>query len=446
MQSQSSWTALFPPLTLMYAASMLREAGHEVSLVDAIAQERSIEQVLAHAEAFHPELLVLNTAFPSIHGDMGFARACAERVRGLRSVAVGVVPTVMAREILVAYPWVDFIVLGEPERALVALAGRLQRGEQVDGLRALGWRVDGEIQVSDQHDYSDDLDALPLPDRDTLPPHLYRFPLTDEPLTMISFARGCPYSCIYCLAPLYYGKKYRRRSAESMLAEMRVCVERHRIRAFIFWGELVSMHPDHLHALCDGILASGMDVLWMAAARADQLDEALVRKMRSSGCHMVTLGLESASQEVLDRSRKALSLEDCVRGIGLLRDAGIKVMGHFVIGLPGETEETARATRDFAKKHCDYAQFYCAVPYPGTELAEMAAREGWLSPVDWAQYDFMRGLIDREGMSGQRMEELRRKAFLEFYMRPQVVWDNLRQMKWQAVVRRLSFKEWVLGR
>jgi len=417
-----------------------------VRLVDAVASGESVAAVLDLAASFEPSLLVLNTAFPSVHSDMAFARACRERVPGLVSVAIGMLPTVVGREAMEAYPWLDYVVQGEPETALVALASRLSRGARGDGLPALGWRGADGVVLSESHDYVDDVDTLPFPDRSSLDNAWYRFPLTDEPLTMINFARGCPYSCIYCLAPLYYGKKYRRRSAASMLAEMRECISEHGIRNFIFWGELVSMHPDHLHALCDGILSSGMDVLWMAAARADQLSADLVAKMRRAGCHMVTLGLESASQEILDRSRKSLKLADSMRGISLLRDAGIKVMGHFVIGLPGETEETARQTRAFARDHCDYAQFYCAVPYPGTELAEVAEREGWLQPADWAEYDFTRGLMDRGDLSGSRMEELRRKAFLEFYMRPQVVWSNLRQMTWKAVARRLSFKEWVLGR
>jgi radical SAM superfamily enzyme YgiQ (UPF0313 family) len=262
---------------------------------------------------------------------------------------------------------------------------------------------------------------------------------------MLSLSRGCPHSCIYCLAPLYYGKRERRRSAASVLEEIRVCVRDHGIRHFIFWGEMVSFRREALVELCELLIREGVTVVWMGAARADQLDDELLALMRRAGCFMLTLGLESASQAILDSSHKSLRVEDGIRAARAIRRAGIKVMGHFVVGLPGETEQTARATRVFARRHCDYAQFYCAVPYPGTELAAMARREGWLRQVDWTDYDFPKALLDLPGLSAERAELLRRRAFLEFYMRPEVVWANLKQMKPRAILKRLDFRSWMRG-
>lgn len=439
MQSRSSWTELFPPITLMYLSAILKDAGHEVLLVDAVAQGISPAAARELALGFQPDLLVLNTAFPSIRSDMEFARS----LPGVRSVAVGMFPTLLPREGMEAFPWLDHAVVGEPERPVALLVERLARGGDPGGLPSLAWRADGAVHVSPERVVVEDLDTLPLPDRTSLPPHLYRFPLTDEPLTMVSLSRGCPHQCIYCLAPLYYGRRERRRSAASLLHEIRTCVQEHGIRNFILWGEMVSFRRSQIEELCHRLIEERLDVLWMAAARADQLDDDLLALMRRSGCHMLTLGLESAAQEQLDRSRKGMGVEDGVRAAAAMRRAGIRVMGHFVVGLPGETEESARATREFAREHCDYAQFYCAVPYPGTELAEMAEREGWLVSADWTEYDFTRSLLEMPGFPAERAERLRSQAFREFYMRPGVIWSNLRQMRPAAMLRRLGFRDWV---
>lgn len=445
MQSRSSWTELFPPITLMYLSSSLRQRGFEVRLVDAVAQGIPWEECLEDVRQGAADLLVLNTAFPSIRSDLEFARQAKELLPGMIAVAVGVFPTLLARECLQAFPWLDHAVAGEPERAVLALAERLASGESGAGLPSLAWREEGQIRVSEERALVEDLDSLPFPDRDSIPSDLFRFPLTGDPLTMISLSRGCPHSCIYCLAPLYYGRRERRRSAGSALAEIRECVRRHGIRHFIFWGEMVSSRRSVLVELCEALVQEDLDICWMGAARADQLDDELLALMRRSGCYMLTLGLESSSQAILDGVRKGLKVEDGIRAARAIRRAGIKVMGHFVVGLPGETEETARASRVFARRHCDYAQFYCAVPYPGTELAERGRAQGWLREADWTEYDFPRALLDLPGFSAERAEVLRRRAFVEFYFRPEVVWANLRRMKPREVLKRLDFRSWMKG-
>ncbi|MGI5843828.1 MAG: B12-binding domain-containing radical SAM protein [Candidatus Xenobium sp.] len=445
MQSRSSWTELFPPITLMYLSSSLRERGFDVQLVDAVAQGIAWQQALDLLQSRAPELLVLNTAFPSIRSDMDFARQARELVPDLRTVAVGVFPTLLPREGMQAFPWLSHAVVGEPERAVVALAESLAAGGTGAGLPSLAWREEGQIRVSEERDLVEDLDSLSFPDRDSIPSDLFRFPLTGEPLTMISLSRGCPHSCIYCLAPLYYGRRERRRSAGNALAEIQECVRRHGIRHFIFWGEMVSSRRSVLMELCEALVREDLDICWMGAARADQLDDELLALMHRSGCYMLTLGLESSSQAILDGVHKGLKVEDGIQAAQAIRRAGIKVMGHFVVGLPGETEETARASRVFARRHCDYAQFYCAVPYPGTELAERGRLNGWLREADWTDYDFPRALLDLPGFPAERAEALRRRAFVEFYFRPEVVWANLRRMKLREAFKRLDFRNWMKG-
>jgi len=136
-------------------------------------------------------------------------------------VALGVFPTLLPAECLQGFPGLDFAVVGEPERAVVMLAEDLAQGGDGSGLPSLAWREEGRVRVAPDRALVEDLDSLPLPDRTSIPSHLFRFPLTGEPLTMLSLSRGCPHACSFCLAPLYYGRRERRRSAASVVEEVR---------------------------------------------------------------------------------------------------------------------------------------------------------------------------------------------------------------------------------
>jgi radical SAM superfamily enzyme YgiQ (UPF0313 family) len=364
MQSRDSWTALWPPLTLMYLSAILRTRV-ETRLVDCVAARIDFEGLMRICSQLAPEAVVINTAFPTISWDLSLAERCKSLPRPPVTLAVGMYPTLLAQETLQEFPALDYAIVGEPENAVRDLITALSGGGMSE-MPSVAYRKAGEIVVPKERAYVENLDELPFPDRESLPPDLYRFPLDGKPFTLVSFARGCPHRCTFCAAPLYHGNRWRRRSAESVADEIEVCVRRHGIRNFLLWGESISFEREFILDLCRRIKSKKVDISWVCASRADSLDSEIIKEMKAAGCFMTSLGIESASQEILDRSRKGITIEKIEEACSLCRAHGLKVMGHFIFGLPGETVRTALSSIAFAKRHVDFAQFYCAVPYPGT--------------------------------------------------------------------------------
>jgi len=159
----------------------------------------------------------------------------------------------------------------------------------------------------------------------------------------------------------------------------------------------------------------------MCNSRADCLDPELARAMAAAGCVGISFGLESGVQEILDRAKKGTTIEQGREAVRAAKDAGISTLGHFILGLPGETRETIDRTIAYAiDVDPDWAQFYCATPLPGTALREEAEREGVLLEGGWSSLEFQRPSMVTDALSPQELERARRRAYLAFYARPRV--------------------------
>jgi radical SAM superfamily enzyme YgiQ (UPF0313 family) len=162
----------------------------------------------------------------------------------------------------------------------------------------------------------------------------------------------------------------------------------------------------------------------------DNVDAELLSKMKKAGCWMISYGIESGDQEILDRAQKNTTLEQIRQAIQLTRKLGFQIAGHFVLGLPGETEETLGKTGEFSRElDLDYAQFYCASPWPGSRLYDIALKEGWLNTSDWDKFEQSYCILDYPQISGQRIMELRDKMTRAFYFRPKIIYKTLKKVK-----------------
>ncbi len=422
MQSVASWAALWPPLTLASLAAVARGAGHEVALWDGnVPPATDAARLLDRLRGFAPALAVVNTAFPSIEGDDAFAASVRAACPGAVVAGVGQFFTLLETRALEACPGFDLGIMGEPEAPFAALLETLSAGGDLSASPGLVVRgADGAPQLTPPASVTRDLDALPFPARDLLETGAYRLPHNGAPFTLVNVARGCPNACTFCIAPAYHGHKLRRRSLENVLREIEQCRNDLGLRHFLFWEELFAHDREFALALCEGLGKWRGDIAWAATTRADKVDAELVRAMKQAGCFLLGLGIESASQEILDRARKAERVEDMRRAVALCREAGLQTMGHFIFGLPGETPETAEATVRFAVGlGLDYLQCYAAVPYPKTELGALAEKNGWIRAKAWKEYDFGGpSILDIGTIRPEDVDRFRTRLFRKFYLRP----------------------------
>ena len=430
MQKEGVWTTVWPPISLATMGAVLRDQGFEVKINDCPSEgirEEKLKELLAELQ---PDLLIINTATPSIKYDMTIPRLAKAAVPGIKTAAFGIHVGILPKESFeLAGGELDFIISGEPEFTALELAQKLRGGEEIENIVGLSLRRNGVVASNFHRPFYRQLDELPFPAWDLIDLNRYTLPFNGRKFVMLMTSRGCPYDCTFCVAQSYYGKKIRKRSAKRIVDEIEWNIETNEVRDFFFWSESFTIIKKNIHELCDEILRRGLTIKWVCNSRADSVDFDLLRKMKSAGCWMISYGIESGDQGILDASLKRITIEQIRNAVKLARQVGMEIAGHFVLGLPGENEETMSKTASFSRElDLDYAQFYCAAPWPGSRLFDIAKSERWINSFDWEKYEQSTSVLDYPEMSAERIMCLRDKMTKSFYYRPKIIWRTLRKV------------------
>jgi anaerobic magnesium-protoporphyrin IX monomethyl ester cyclase len=414
-----------PPYTLALLAALLRDAGCEVRLVDATAERVSIDEVMARLdrEGFVPSLILFPTTTPTLDADVAQVARLKERY-GAPIFCFGPHASTAPAASMARTPEVDGMFVGEPEDGAIALA-RLASLDRLGEIPSLTWRdqVQGTIVPHRAHGSFAGFLNMPYPAWDLVSLSGYSLPLVDKPYVIVETSRGCPYACDFCVAPIHQGHKFRERSAKSTVDEIERGHREMGLEFFYLWGDTVTLNVKSFTAFCDELIARNLPIQWFGNARADNLtDPAFVHRLKRAGCWMLALGIESESDEVRKDMVKRLEREKIQAAFRNMRDAGIRSFAFFIFGYPGETPATMEQTIDYAiKLDPDFANFYPAVPYPGTALYEKCVREGLLaadSGNDWAKMEYSYYLLQGNGLNDRLVMDAINRAKRRFFLRP----------------------------
>jgi len=269
---------------------------------------------------------------------------------------------------------------------------------------------------------SDDLDSLPWPARHLVPHDRYRYVFqTRHRFTTMISSRGCPFRCSFCDKTIS-GSAWRARSADDVVGELEEVRGRYDIGSVCIFDDNFTLRRRRVEAICEEILRRGLDIDWKCEARVDGITQELAKLMARAGCRTVAFGLESGNQDSLDFLKKDQDLDTARRAIKACREANIETVGYALVGIPGETPgsslETLRFVRDTG---LDFIQFSTLSPFDGTELYDLAQREGWyrrtsvMNPVDAEQH---RATLLPPGWSEEDLDRTLRRLYGGFYLRP----------------------------
>ncbi len=409
-----------PPYTLAILAALLRERGQQVRLVDLTATRQSVETLMASldAEGFVPTLILFPSTTPTLAADAE-AMAKLKARYGAPMFCFGPHASTTPAESMAHAPQVDGMFVGEPEDAALELAA-LETVNEAGNVAALTYRRGEEVIPHRAHGSFTGFLTAPTPAWDLLDLSQYSLPLVNKSYVIVETSRGCPYTCDFCVAPIHQGHKFRERSASAIVDEMAFIVRTHGVKFFYLWGDTVTLNVKSFSAICEEIIARDLDVQWFGNARADNLqDPAFVNRLKRSGCWMLALGIETESDDTRKDMMKRLESEKIRTALINMRAAGVKSFGFFILGYPGEDVAALDRTISYAiDLDPDFANFYPAVPYPGTELYNKAKRDGLLASEDWTKMEYSYYLLKGNGLDEKVVMDAVNRAKRRFFLRP----------------------------
>jgi len=447
---------IWPQVSLAQLAAML-QPDYTVAVIDAIPSRMTWEEFERRLAEKRPRYYVTQVTAPTLTNDM--RGTFLARSLGARTIAFGTHVTPMPVQSMKAFPTLDYVLRGEPEltlRELIdSLEGRPLNGadpaherllklfgdhdvewqpgpkEDLGEIKGLVWRdADCGIHVNPDRPFVRDLNDLPMPLHHLLPWETYRAPNIRGPYTFIVPSRGCPAGCKFCIKHVSYQYSVRVRSPENVLEELKILWDLG-LRNVHMYADLFTVNRDQVMGICEGMIREGLDFKWTCNSRVDYVDPEMLRMMGRAGCWLISWGIESANEQIRKHVRKGTTNEKISRALQWSKDAGIMNWGYFIIGLPGETEETIRETIDLSKKlPLDLALFHIAAPYPGTPFFFEVVENGWFRPATtWEQVDMDEStVLDYPGLPAERIEYWARRAFREWALRPKPLWTFLKSM------------------
>ena len=436
---------VWPQVSLAQMAALLHPQ-HKVGIIDANAEQMGWPEFAKKLDEYQPKYYFTQVTAPTLENDM---YGCfLAKARGAKTIAFGTHVTPIPRETMQPYPALDFILLGEPDLTIRDLLDHLEykvdqrppniqklfddhdptykpsftEDGKVDmhGIKGLVWRDKGAIVVNFTRPFIANLSDMPHPLHHLLPLEKYRMPMIKGPFTFIVTSRGCPAGCTYCIKHVSYQYTTRIRTPENIMEELWI-LKNLGMNNIHMYADLFTVNRDQVMGLCKLMIESGINIKWTCNSRVDYVDEEMLHMMSKAGCWLISWGIESGNEQILRHARKGAYPDKAERALTWARQAGIKNWGYFIIGLPGETEETIRDTIDFSKSlPLDIALFHVAAPYPGTPFFFEVVENGWFRPgTRWEQVDMDKGtVLDYPQLSAERLLYWQRRAFREWAFRP----------------------------
>jgi anaerobic magnesium-protoporphyrin IX monomethyl ester cyclase len=483
---------IWPQVSLAQLAALLHP-DYSVDIIDAIPRRMTWEEFELLLKEKRPRYYVTQVTAPTLTNDM--RGTFLARSLGARTIAFGTHVTPMPVQTLEAFPTLDYALRGEPELTLRELIDTLEvadgrltdvgqldpelgarlenlfteadpdwqspwtrvgsggeaspSGDRLAAIKGLVWRDgDCQIHVNASRPFIRNLDDLPLPMHHLLPWNTYRAPNIRGSYTFIVPSRGCPAGCKFCIKHVSYQYSVRVRSPENVLAELKVLWDLG-LRNVHMYADLFTVNREQVMGLCEGMIREGPKFKWTCNSRVDYVDPEMLQMMSQAGCWLISWGIESANEQIRKHVHKGTTNEKIVRALKWSKAAGIMNWGYFIIGLPGETEETIQQTIAFSKElPLDLALFHIAAPYPGTPFFFEVVENGWFRPgTTWEEVDMDEStVLDYPGLPAERIEYWARRAFREWALRPKPMWTFLKSMNnWPAAKSAINVGWQALG-
>jgi radical SAM superfamily enzyme YgiQ (UPF0313 family) len=430
-----------PPTDLLTLAAVAEQMGYSCEIHDYSTVRNGQALFRKDLARFRPDVVMVSSTAVTVSDDLASCSMVKELLPGALAAAKGAHFLRLDEESLIRFPSVDVVIRGEAEAAF----REILTGTDLAGVSGITWRNGAAVCRNPDRTDPGCLDNLPLPARHLIDNSSFRRLDNGRMQAVVRVSRGCPYHCFFCLATPVSGHRLRTRSTDSIVDEVRHCVERYGVRDFIFWSDIFTLDRAWVLDLSEAICRSDLKISWAANTRADTIDAEMAYAMRRSGCELLSIGVESGSEDILSRTGKRISVDQVRDAFGVIHAAGLKSLAYYMIGLPWETEETARQTIRLSRElDSDFASFFCASPLPGTRFFDYAIRtrlipgsEDLFRVIERA---YVEPAVGSHELSRERVMALQREAVRSFSFRPRYVVKRLGAIRsWAELVQHMRY-------
>lgn len=423
----------FPPLSLITIGTVLKKDGFDVELLDAAAEGLGIEKIKGKTRDY--DFLITLTSTMTLNEDAQLLHEIKKSNTRIKTIVFGGHATAQPKSTLTR-PGIDIVVRHEGEYIIRDLMRAVRDKRDWREVRGVSYIKEGRYVENEDYLWIENLDDLPAPDRSMLPANIHYYnPIVKRmPYTTMFTSRGCPGLCTFCSSPTFYGRKFRARSAESVLKEIREVIKLG-YKEIFFRDEIFTVFKERVKEICETIIREKIDITWICSARITSVDKEMIALMKKAGCHMIRFGVETGVQQLLDNVRKGQTIEQTEQIFKWAHEVGIDTHAHMMIGMPGETRETIEKTINFVLKiDPTIVTFGICTPYPGTQLfKELKQHHPELG--DGTEMDLSKLHTHSyyneyfTSLSADELQKYIRKVYRKFYLRPSYIWRWLKRIK-----------------
>jgi len=410
----------FPPLGLASIASYAILKGHKIELLDCDIECPSVESFSEYIKKIikkYKKIRVIGITAVTFNIKKAYkiAELCRKYYPKSKIVFGGVHATFMPDEVI-SKDFVDAVVFGEGELTFEEILSNNSL-KKIDGII---FKKGNKIIKNNERKRIMNLDSMPMPAYNLLPIEKYK-PAKGTykrlPAMSMMTSRGCPGRCTFCSKTL--GNMMVFKSAEKIFEEINYLIKNYKIKEILFYDDTFTVYKANVLKLCDMIIKNKTDITWTCFARVDFIDEEMLKRMKTAGCHQIMYGVESTNGAVLKNINKKIQIKQVIKAVEWTKKAEIECRVAFMVGNPGDTKEIIKENINFVNKiDPDLLVVNITTPFPGTAMFDWAKNKDLLLTYDWDEYDLSKPVMKLENMSAEEIVKLYKMMYRGFYLRP----------------------------
>ncbi|MBF0207649.1 MAG: radical SAM protein [Oligoflexia bacterium] len=420
-----------PPLGICYLDAYLKKHGYLSEIIDCTGQGIDHFDIRPLIISKSPRVVGISSTSPYIERAVELAKIVKGISKDIVVIFGGYHATSLGKELLEDVSEIDIVVRGEGEETFLELADLyINQQGSLDKISGITFLNMGKIQKNVDRNKIENLDQLPFPTRDCVFYPNYDMPTKwnfKKPFATIITSRGCPFNCIFCDIQSMMGRSVRFRNVEDITLEIKELIHKYEIRDIIFYDDTLTVSKKRILELCDRIINEKLNISWGCYSRVNAIDNEIALKMKQAGCRMISFGVESGSDFILEKMKKGIKAEDSINAVKICKKHGIETSVSTILGFPGETRETMKITKDFLLKlNPLFVTVFPLIPYPGTILYEKYLKQNRIDrlPIPaFIELGEVRSLkID--GLSSQEINKSVFDIYKKFYFRPKKLLEH----------------------